>query len=50
MKLIFNLTALQVTVPAMADLYSTIISDVYLGRQLPKSFDDYDLKSLKFIS
>jgi hypothetical protein len=50
MKLVFNLSALQVTVATMADLYSTVISDLYLGRLLPKNFDDYDLKSLKFIS
>lgn len=34
----------------MADLYDTLLSDITLGKELPKSWDDYDMKSLKFIS
>jgi hypothetical protein len=34
----------------MADLYDTILSDLTLGKDLPKDFDEYDMKSLKFIS
>ncbi len=34
----------------MADLYDTIVSDITLGKQLPKDFDEYDMKSLKFVS
>ena len=34
----------------MADLYDTIVSDMTLGKQLPKDFDEYDMKSLKFVS
>lgn len=48
--MVFNISILQGTVPAMSDLYDDIISNIYLGRDLPKEFNDYDLKSLKFIS
>lgn len=34
----------------MADLYDTLVSDITLGREIPKQFDEYDMKSLKFIS
>lgn len=37
-------------IPTMADLYDTLLSDLTLGRELPKQFDEYDMKSLKFIS
>lgn len=37
-------------IPTMADLYDTILSDLTLGKDLPKDFDEYDMKSLKFIS
>jgi len=50
MKLIFNLSSLQINIPTMADLYDTIVSDITLGKQLPKDFDEYDMKSLKFVS
>ena len=51
MTVLFNLTALQVTLPSFSDLYDTILSDLTLGRDLPKGFDeDYDLRSLKYIS
>lgn len=48
--MIFNLSILQSTVPSISDLYDDIISTIYLGRDLPKEFIDYDLKSLRFIS
>lgn len=48
--MVFNISILQGTVPAMSDLYDDIISNIYLGRDLPKEFNDYDLKSLRFIS
>lgn len=32
MKLVFNLTALQVTIPTLADLYDTVLSDITLNR------------------
>lgn len=50
MKLVFNLSSLQINIPTMADLYDTIVSDMTLGKQLPKDFDEYDMKSLKFVS
>lgn len=34
----------------MADLYDTLVSDLTLGKELPKEFDEYDRKSLKFVS
>jgi hypothetical protein len=34
----------------MSDLYDNIMSSIYLGRDLPNGFNDYDLKSLRFIS
>jgi hypothetical protein len=49
-KLVFNLSTLQMNIPTMADLYDTILSDLTLGKDLPKDFDEYDMKSLKFIS
>ena len=49
-KLVFNLSTLQINIPTMADLYDTILSDLTLGKDLPKDFDEYDMKSLKFIS
>lgn len=49
-KLVFNLSPLQMNIPSMADLYDTLISDLTLGKELPKQFDEYDMKSLKFIS
>jgi len=33
----------------MSDLYDTLISDIYLGREMPKGFTDSDLNELKFI-
>ena len=48
--MVFNISVLQGTVPAMSDLYDDLISNIYLGRETPKGFDDYDLKSLRFIS
>lgn len=50
MKLIFNLTILQSTIATMSNLYQTLISDINLGRKLPKEFTDYDLKNLRFIA
>ena len=51
MKVVFSLSALQVTIPTISDLYDTVLSDLTLGRDLPKGFDaDYDLKTLKYIS
>lgn len=32
MKLVFNLSSLQVTVQNMADLYDTVVSDITLGK------------------
>jgi hypothetical protein len=32
MVVVFNISSLQATVPAMSDLYDTIVSDLYLGR------------------
>jgi hypothetical protein len=49
-KLVFNLTSLQMNIPTMADLYDTLLSDLTIGKDLPKQFDEYDMKSLKFIS
>jgi hypothetical protein len=46
----FNVSILDGSVPAMADLYDNIMATIYLGRDLPTGFNDYDLKSLKFIS
>ncbi len=37
-------------IPTMADLYDTLLSDLTLGKELPKQFDEYDMKSLKYIS
>lgn len=50
LRLVFNLSTLQLSVASMADLYDTIMSDITLGKDLPKDFDAYDMKSLKFIS
>jgi hypothetical protein len=38
-KLVFNLSTLQMNIPTMADLYDTILSDLTLGKDLPKDFD-----------
>jgi hypothetical protein len=46
----FNVSILDGSVPAMGDLYDNIQATIYLGRDLPTGFNDYDLKSLKFIS
>lgn len=46
----FNVSILDGSVPAMADLYDNIMATIYLGRDLPTGFNDYDLKSLKFIN
>lgn len=50
LMMVFNISVLQGTVPAMSDLYDDLMSNIYLGRETPKGFDDYDLKSLRFIS
>lgn len=34
--MVFNLSILHSTVPAMSDLYDDVISNVYLGREMPK--------------
>ncbi len=38
-KLVFNLTSLQMNIPTMADLYDTLLSDLTIGKDLPKQFD-----------
>jgi hypothetical protein len=40
----------NLNIPVMANLYDTLISDLTLGKILPKDWNDYDMKSLKFIS
>lgn len=35
-KLVFNLSTLQMNIPTMADLYDTLLSDLTLGKDLPK--------------
>ena len=50
MKLIFNLSALQLNAETMANLYDTVKSDISLGRTLPSDFGQDDLKELKFMS
>lgn len=50
MILTFNVSAIDGTVPAMAELYDNIMAAIYLGRNLPSGFNDYDLKSLRYIS
>lgn len=34
----------------MADLYDNVISNLYLGRDLPKNVDQTDIKSLRYFS
>jgi hypothetical protein len=46
----FNVSVLDGTVPSMADLYDNIMATINLGRDLPNTFNDYDLKSLRYIS
>lgn len=41
---------MNLNIPVMANLYDTLISDLTLGKILPKDWNDYDMKSLKFIS
>lgn len=50
MKLIFNLSSVQLTIPIMADLYDTLKSDVTIGHTFPKDFADEDMNNLKYIS
>ena len=50
MVIAFNMSSLQATVPGMADLYDNIMGTLNLGRDMPSTFNDYDLKSLRFIS
>lgn len=50
LKLIFNLSSVQLTIPTMADLYDTLQSDITIAHSLPKDFTDDDMKILKYIS
>jgi hypothetical protein len=49
-RLVFNLTVLQMNIPSMSDLHDTLISDITIGKTLPTEWNDYDMKSLRFIS
>jgi hypothetical protein len=42
MTKIFNLTISESNLYGMADLYDTVVCDLYLGRALPSSFNDHD--------
>ena len=44
LKLIFNLSSVQLTIPTMADLYDTLQSDITIAHSLPKDFTDDDMK------
>lgn len=35
---------------SMADLYDNVIGSIYLGREMPKEFTEYDLRSLRYFS
>lgn len=50
MNLIFNLTALQSTIPIMADLYDVIFANQNLGTVLPKDYNQNDDLNMKFIA
>lgn len=39
MKVLFNLTNAQATLPVMSDLYETLLADRYLGRPLPAEYN-----------
>ena len=43
LKLIFNLSSVQLTIPTMADLYDTLQSDITIAHSLPKDFTDDDM-------
>lgn len=49
MKLVFNLKQEYVDLIGMTDLYDLAICDLYLGRPLPPSFTDQDMKHLTYI-
>lgn len=49
MRITFNLKAEFANIGGLADLYDVIICDLNLGRELPASFTDYDLKQLRYI-
>jgi len=49
MRLVFNLTATQSNVGSLLELADTVISDKWLGRDLPTSFTDADFRQLYYI-
>jgi hypothetical protein len=49
MKVLFNLTNTQATLPVMSDLYETLLADRYLGRPLPAEYNDNDEQNLKYM-
>ena len=50
MKLVFNLSSIQVSILSMANLYDTLLCDESLGREIPESVDKADMKQLKYLS
>lgn len=49
-KLVFNISSLQLTIQHMGDLYDTIVCDITLGKDIPEAFDASDFRILKYIS
>jgi hypothetical protein len=49
MKVLFNLTNAQATLPVMSDLYETLQADRYLGRPLPAQYNENDERNLRYM-
>ncbi len=50
LALMFGLSLPEVALPVIHELYEVINADAYLGRPMPKGFNDYDWKSVTFIN
>lgn len=42
--------ASEVSIPSLSKLYDTLMSDLTLGKKLPLSFTDNDMRTLKYLS
>ena len=50
MKNLCNLTDSQSHLATISDLYETVIADLNLGRKMPDSFNEVDLKNLRYMN
>jgi len=49
MRLVFNLTMTQSNVGSLQELADTLMSDKWVGREMPKAFTDEDYRQIYYV-